>query len=101
VYWFFHRLIAWPFDRFYVRNGLLSFPLGGTLRVDKTRKSAKGTIAQYASELLSRPNDPESPAKLMAIQTIALRMGWNDLYKKLRFREASGQVEVTEKWWNK
>lgn len=71
------------------------------MRVEKGRKSAKGTIAEYADELINRPHDPEAPQKLMAIQTIALRMGWTELYNKLRFREHGHQGDPNEKWWNR
>lgn len=63
------------------------------MRVERERKSAKGTIVAYAEELLKRLNDPESEAKLLAIQTIALRMNWNDLYTKLYYRARK------QPWW--
>lgn len=71
------------------------------MRVEKGRKSAKGTVASYAEELLNRSSDPESQTKLMALQTIALRMGWTELYNKLRFREHGHQSDPNEKWWNR
>lgn len=76
-------------------------------RVDRTRRSAKGVIESYASELLGRSNDPDAPQKLMAIQTIALRMGWNDLFNRLRFGSKRApethteSAEHKEQWWQK
>lgn len=55
-------------------------------RVEVGRRSAKGTITAYAEELLARRNDPDVHAKLLAVETIALRMNWHDLYNKLRFK---------------
>jgi len=55
-------------------------------RVEKGRKSAKGTITSFAEELLNRDRTPENKIKLITIESIALRMGWNELYNKLRFR---------------
>lgn len=53
----------------------------------RERRSAKEIVHDYANELLGRGNDKDAPAKLLAIETIAFRMGWNDLYERLRFRQ--------------
>lgn len=67
-----------------------------------TRRSAKAVITDYANELLSRTSDADRRAKLVTIETIALKMGWNDLYNKLRFKSGLHQPETAEeKWWQK
>lgn len=53
----------------------------------RERRSAKSTIEGYANELLARLPDNPTEAKLIALETIALRMGWNDFYNKLRYRK--------------
>lgn len=74
------------------------------------RRSAKGVIVGYANELLSRINDKDVQIKLLTIETIAFKMGWNDLYDRLRFRGRNEQVrpdkveiedEKPEPWWQK
>lgn len=68
----------------------------------RERRSAKSVITDYANELLSRTTDADRRIKLTTIETIALRMGWNDLYNKLRFRSGLHQPETAEeKWWQK
>lgn len=67
-------------------------------RVDRERRSAKSTIEQYANELLARKNDPERDSKLLAIETVASRMGWVELFNRIRFRE---KTEPVEHWWQK
>lgn len=72
------------------------------MRVQRERRSAKKTIEELANELLNRRNDPEVKGKLIAIQTIAYRMNWLQLYEKLRFK--SGLHEDERKaagyWWH-
>lgn len=81
-------------------------------RVDRTRKSAKQVVTDFADELLHRTTDADVPVKLLVIQTIALRMNWTDLYERLRFRHrhdvapapAPAEVASTEKpepWWQR
>lgn len=71
-------------------------------RVDRERRSAKKIIEAYARELLCRRNDPDVKTKLLAIETIAFRMGWNDLYNDLRFKFGLHKEEVqVEKWWQR
>ena len=75
---------------------------GTGYRVDRNRRSAKGLISDYANELLLRTKDPGRKEKLLAIETIAFRMNWTDLYEKLRFKSGLHQPETTEeKWWQK
>lgn len=68
-------------------------------RVDRTRKSAKGVVKDYADELLKRDHDPDRKAKLLALETIALRMNWTDLYNRLRFKSALHKEETVEEKW--
>lgn len=73
-------------------------------RVERGRRSAKQTISDFADELLKRPNCEETQAKLLALQTVALRMSWTDLYNRLRYRyKAPSEIEeeTKEKWWQK
>lgn len=79
------------------------------MRVDRTRRSAKGTVAEMAESMLKRTNDPDVNAKLDVLQTIAARMSWNDLFEKLKNRhryQAAAQIQSqdddrSEKWWQK
>ena len=71
-------------------------------RVDRTRRSAKGTIETLADELLARRSDPDVRAKLVTIETIAYRMGWTQLYEKLRWKSGLHQSEPKpEQWWQR
>lgn len=68
----------------------------------RERRSAKAVITAYTNELLSRTSDADRRIKLTTIETIAMRMGWNDLYNKLRFNSGLHQPETAEeKWWQK
>lgn len=62
-----------------------------------TRKSPKLVIAQYADELLRR-NDHDAPKQLLAIEVIALRMNWTELYNKLRYRQRQKPWYTDEKY---
>lgn len=69
----------------------------------RERRSAKNIVEAYANELLSN-GDKDAPAKLLAIETIAFRMGWNQLYERLRFgkQRPSNETEKAEPprpWW--
>lgn len=66
--------------------------------MNRTRRSAKDVIATYADELLRRSTDPHIDHKLATVEQIAFRMGWNDLYNKLRYRKAQPREE---RWWEK
>lgn len=76
-------------------------------RVERGRRSAKQTIIDFADELQARPRCEATENKLMALQTIALRMNWNDLYTKLRYRGRPPELpadevpEPKERWWDK
>ncbi len=70
--------------------------------MSRTRRSAKDVVTTYAKELLNRTGDPDVVHKIHAVEVIAMRMGWNDLYNKLRYRKGQGTVSVpVEKppWW--
>jgi hypothetical protein len=69
------------------------------MRIDRTRRSAKETINDLANELLKR-TDGDATAKLQALETIALRMNWNDLYNRLRYRNGRSQTQELQ-WWQK
>lgn len=75
-------------------------------RVERGRRSAKQTVSDFADELLKRRPCEETNAKIMALQTIALRMSWNDLYNRLRFRTQPPLLEDEprerpERWWDR
>jgi hypothetical protein len=61
---------------------------------ERRRRSAKTVIQDLTSELLARTADPHRDAKLDCIESIAHRMGWNDLWNRIRFRERPKQP-----WW--
>lgn len=78
------------------------------MRSNRSRKSAKQVITQYCNELLVRPNDPHREQKLIAIEHIAFKMNWKDLYEHLRFKknlpikvEPDEPKEVPERWWDR
>ena len=66
-------------------------------RENQKRRSAKQVIDDYSGELMNR-TDYEAKVKLEAIQTIASRMGYMDLFNRIKFRSND---EVTEKWWQR
>lgn len=53
------------------------------------RISAKKVVAEYAAELKKRVDDPDQKAKLIALETVARRMGWHKLFNELRFAKPS------------
>jgi hypothetical protein len=76
----------------------------------RERRSAKDVIVHFANELLGRTNDKDAAIKLLTIETIAFRMGWNDLYDRLRFRNRNVEIkqdsietpnEKPEPWWQR
>lgn len=77
----------------------------------RERRSAKAVINDFANELINRSTDKDAPIKLLTIETIAYRMGWNDLYDRLRFRGRNVQIkqesietpddEKPEPWWQR
>lgn len=72
----------------------------------RERRSAKAVIIDFANELLNRSGDQDAAVKLLTIETIAFRMGWNDLYNRLRFRkkvqeQVEPQTEKPEPWWQR
>lgn len=77
------------------------------MRVDRTRRSAKGTVTEMAESILKRTNDEHVNIKLDVLQTIAARMSWNDLFEKIKnrykyqVRQNDEPVEKPEPWWNK
>lgn len=79
-------------------------------RVDRTRRSAKGTVVEMADAMLKRVNDPQVHTKLDVLQTLASRMSWNDLFNKLQNRQkymkaaelqSPDDEKSSEKWWQK
>ena len=64
----------------------------------RERRSAKEVVHDYANELLNRTTDKDATTKLLAVETIAYRMGWTELYNQLRFRKRSA---APEQWWQK
>lgn len=79
------------------------------MRVDRTRRSAKGTVTEMAEAMLKRTNDDQVNVKLDVLQTIAARMNWNDLFEKIKNRHRfqgvvsyqDEPVEKPEPWWQK
>jgi len=80
------------------------------MSTERIRRSAKDVIVTLTNELLTRTNDKDAPIKLLTIETIAYRMGWNDLYDRLRFRNRNVQIqqepietsnEKPEPWWQR
>jgi hypothetical protein len=75
----------------------------------RERRSAKAVITNYANELLMRTTDKDVAIRLTTVEAIAMRMGWNDLYNRLRFRERSPvyepaietEEEKPEPWWQR
>lgn len=60
---------------------------------ERQRRSARQIVQDMANELLARSQDPQRDAKLDAIESIAYRMGWTQLYNRIRFRERK------QPWW--
>lgn len=67
----------------------------------RERRSAKEVIHDLANEILARTTDADRKAKLIVLETIAMRMGWNDLYNKLRFKSGIHHETIEEKWWQR
>ena len=57
------------------------------MKLKRNRRSAKNVIKEYCYQLLSRKNDPSVKYKLLALEAIALRMSWHDIYELLRFNK--------------
>ena len=57
------------------------------------------------NDIMVRANDPHAQVKLNLLQTIAGRMGWNDLFEKLKKRYAFAPIaepnEKPEPWWTR
>lgn len=58
------------------------------MRQGRSRKSAKQVITEYCHELLNRSSDPHKHEKLIAIEHIAFKMNWTELYNLLRFKKS-------------
>lgn len=65
-------------------------------RVERGRRSAKKVVAEYGEELIARRNDPDSEKKIAVLEVVCSRMGWMDLFNKLRYR---GQRPDGQKFW--
>lgn len=85
---------------------------GDTMSQDRQRRSAKTVITDMVNEMLYRTTDPDLNVKLNLLQTISAKMGWNDLFERLRSRDKyripimqpdhEATAEGTpEKWWQK
>lgn len=57
------------------------------------RKAVREEIDSVVNDLLKQPNSPEIAAKLEVLQTLATRMGWHKLFKKIKDRDRAA------KWW--
>jgi len=74
---------------------------------NRSRRSAKSIVQDLTDSMLQRTGDEHVNIKLDVLQTIASRMGWNDLFEKIknrhRFQAPKNQVdpEPQEKWWQK
>ena len=66
---------------------LRAHALGVTMSQDRQRRSAKTVITDMANEMLYRTTDPDLNIKLNLLQTISAKMGWNDLFERLRNRD--------------
>lgn len=52
------------------------------------KRTARRIIEEYATELIERETRDKTVAdKLLVIEVIAMRMSWNDLYNRVRFRK--------------
>lgn len=63
------------------------------MRVDRTRRSAKQTITALAEEILRRPASDDRKAKLDLLSTIASRIGWNELFDKIRYHQREPVIQ--------
>lgn len=65
--------------------------------MERHRKSARQITFDLANELLAKNEssnlDIEVNAKLSVIESIAYRMGWTELYNKIKFRDRKNP------WW--
>lgn len=67
-------------------------------RVERPKRSLKQIIKDYSIELLGRcDTDAKAAVKLEAIEQIAQRMGWMELFNKIRYRNANRP----QPWWVK
>ena len=57
-----------------------------THRLDRQRRSAKTVLEDMTNEILRRPDCEENRVKLDLLETVAGRMGWNDLFNRIKFR---------------
>lgn len=81
-------------------------------KIETNRRSAKQVIAEYISQLQAR-GDHESNVKLIALETVALRMNWQGLYRQIRFKKdvvrstaqaelaGGGSVETDHEYWSR
>lgn len=62
----------------------------------RERRSARDIIETYCNELLNRgTTEPGLIHKLLVIEVIAYRMGWNDIYDRLRYKKD----KKDHTWW--
>lgn len=65
-------------------------------RVDRNRRSAKGTVTELIDSILKRPDDIRKKNELDLLATICSRMSWQDLFNKIIYRDRHQQVEASE-----
>lgn len=61
----------------------------------REKRTAKRIIEEYANELISRTADKDAAIKLLVVETIAHRMGWTELYNRVRYKQKPLM------WWEK
>lgn len=81
------------------------------MRVERSRRSAKGIVTDFANEMMKRTNDPDVKLKLNVLATISSRMGWFDIFNTIvKFNKgqiyvpadiADEEQERKQPWWNK
>lgn len=78
---------------------------------DRSRRSAKTIISEMISSMLNRSNDPYVNIKLNVLETICMKMSWNDLLESLKYRHRQAFIQEDtktedaegrpEKWFQK
>ena len=64
---------------------------------NRTRRSAKDIVSQYTNEVLNRQNDDKKQIKLDVLATISSRMGWMDIFNRIKNK----QINQGDQWWQK
>lgn len=66
------------------------------LRSRRKRRAAREIVSIFIEELIARKCDPDRRVKLLTLESLAFRMGWHDLYKRLRFENHGVATEERE-----